>query len=444
MKRSLLLVGMTLLAVGCIQKKNSASTVKHDVGKPFNDASESRQWRQVSSEEYRKILSGGLQAIGPFLPSTDPRVVRAQYWLDKIDAMLRDAHKDMKNIPKPEAVVIDSKDVNAFVASVPICIDLSFKGNSGKDVKAVAFRRNEMKIEEFTKECMPSNMDAKDQKEFLTWWVKSFDGCDLKVDNSGVTAAGAGCEKYGAIGSASQIVLFQTSSKVGFFSDIFSRMTEGEFVSVIAHELGHYYKSHISSASHDYNFFYTMNANHPAGRPKADESLRAFGEEVLKVSKERMPTGEDLDASDLAVRAKIITTMGKAIKMNLAQYTVEQEADELALEWMSKVGVDASYAVEGQFALAEIVAGRSKSGPEGWISGTDCKTSYEKGWKNEKGEAVMVPVADWEIHHSPCFRAFNMDREIKAHKYPQQKKPLHAPAPAWDSFKKAALIPTEL
>lgn len=442
MRRSLL-VGVALMAVvGCVPKKNATSTVKHDVGKPLNDV-EARQWRQLSLEEYKKAIGSNIQSMGPFLPATDAKTVRAQYWLDKIDSMLRAAHPEMKNVPKPEAVVIQSDNVNAFIASIPICMEFSFKGGSGKDVKVVALRRNEMVFEEFKSECLSANMDAKAQKEYLTWWTKDFSGCDLKIEGNAVTA-GAGCAKYGEIASAEKIVLFQTSAKVGFLSDIFSKMSEGEFVSVVAHELGHYYKSHVTSAASNYNFFYKMGADNLSSRPKADESLREFGEQVLKVSKERMPTGE-LDGIDLATRARILSTMDKAIKMNLAQYTVEQEADELALEWMSKIGVDASYAVEGQFVLAEIVGGRSKStGPIGWISGSECRASYEKGWKNESGEAMMIPVADWDVHHSPCFRAFNMDREIEAHKYPSLTKPLQAPSPAWETFKKPAPTPREM
>lgn len=437
MKRSLLCAVVSLaVTTGCSAQKNTTSHLKHDVNKPTHDASDSRQWRQMTMEEYLKILGVSVM-FGKPLESTDVRTVRAQYWLDKIDTMLRSSHPELKNIPKPEAVVLNSGKINAFVASAPICIEvgLSSEASEGSDLKAVAFRRNSLKIEEFRGECIDSKMDEKNQQEYLTWWSQAFKGCDLKIADK-VASVGVGCNKYFGdkpIKSASKIVIFQTSSKVGFFAGTFAKMSEGQFVSVITHELGHYYKSHVSAPSTDYNFFYKMGATNTPSRPKADESLREFGEQVLKISKERIPAGSDFDAIDLAARARIISTMNKAMDMNLAHYTVEQEADELALEWMSKVGVDASYGIEAQLVLSGM-AGSSKASIPGWLDSTGCKAAYEKGWKDAQGDALMIAVADWEIHHSPCFRAFNMDREIKAHKYPSSVKPFVGPAPAWDTF----------
>lgn len=133
-----------------------------------------------------------------------------------------------------------------------------------------------------------------------------------------------------------------------------------------------------------------------------------------------------LTGQDLALLLKSAEDFG------LAQYTDEQEADELSLEWITGLGIEPAAAVEAQLQMAER---RSADGygEVGEIPGKECRVLYQSGWKNRKGEAVLVPVGTWgDDHHSQSFRAFNVDREIKALGYQKDWVQRQVPtSPAW-------------
>jgi hypothetical protein len=40
-----------------------------------------------------------------------------------------------------------------------------------------------------------------------------------------------------------------------------------------------------------------------------------------------------------------------------------------------------------------------------------------------------------QLHHSLCYRIFNLDREFKAHRYTLANKPSDAPQEEWESVK---------
>ena len=56
---------------------------------------------------------------------------------------------------------------------------------------------------------------------------------------------------------------------------------------------------------------------------------------------------------------------------------------------------------------------------EGFLS---CLDLYNKGWKNPDGSHYFVGVSNYaDPHHNTCYRAYNIDKEISAHKEYQQK-----------------------
>jgi hypothetical protein len=108
----------------------------------------------------------------------------------------------------------------------------------------------------------------------------------------------------------------------------------------------------------------------------------------------------------------------------LGFYTTEQEADEIALELMSKIGVPPGVAVDKVLNMLKTFGGDGI----GW---TECSMLRDHGWKDTNGADVSVPVGDpSNAHHNLCFRAFNMTREINAHRYEPVARP-SAPGGDW-------------
>lgn len=116
-----------------------------------------------------------------------------------------------------------------------------------------------------------------------------------------------------------------------------------------------------------------------------------------------------------------VETQAKAERLGF--YSAEQEADELSVEILSLIGVDPRAAIENALNLQKIT---EEMAPEmsnfdlGLIPYEECKAMAANGWKDAAGNPVFVlfgSYGDPAFHHSSCYRAFNMEREIEAHGY---------------------------
>lgn len=103
----------------------------------------------------------------------------------------------------------------------------------------------------------------------------------------------------------------------------------------------------------------------------------------------------------------------------LGWYTPEQEADEWSVETLSLIGFNTDAAVEAYLQLGQAV-GKDKNRFYGFSIGSrQCRQFYQNGWIDQESKPMIIPVGSFvNIHHSICFRAFNVDREIKIHNYP--------------------------
>jgi hypothetical protein len=113
----------------------------------------------------------------------------------------------------------------------------------------------------------------------------------------------------------------------------------------------------------------------------------------------------------------------EAFEKKIGQYTAEQEADELALEWILLAGFDRDLPIRA--LLADLkntnpVTSRRPLPEQEW-SYDRCSQAFESEWKDQDDFPIFVPVGDYyDEHHSSCYRAFNLYRETQSHKYPAQ------------------------
>ncbi len=110
----------------------------------------------------------------------------------------------------------------------------------------------------------------------------------------------------------------------------------------------------------------------------------------------------------------------EGFQKNIGVYSKEQEADEMSVEILHEIGVDLKTAVHLYLTLATKAQERFE------LYGIDdyphseklvsCLALHENGWKTPDGKPYFVNVGNYtDTHHSSCFRAYNLDREIKAH-----------------------------
>jgi hypothetical protein len=108
----------------------------------------------------------------------------------------------------------------------------------------------------------------------------------------------------------------------------------------------------------------------------------------------------------------------RVVAEQLGFCTVEQEADELALELLADLGIDPAVSGEALLEFGAVWESEDGGPPASALSVGECRTLQANGWKDAAGEDVVVPVGDLgDPHHSPCFRAFNIAREIEAHDF---------------------------
>ena len=118
--------------------------------------------------------------------------------------------------------------------------------------------------------------------------------------------------------------------------------------------------------------------------------------------------------------------------MGLGVYTVEEGADELALEILSLAGIEPLKATEAWFALFEH-ADANVTQTE--IPFSRCRELFKNNWRDQAGNPVAVPVGDYQdTHHSWCFRVFNTTNEIAIHNY-HVERPLGLDAQEWQKFR---------
>ena len=256
-------LALASIAGACATRKFGENAgVKHAASTFRAKDSMPQGWADVTPENHSKVLKlmGSLDEKNVYINSDHIVSQRVQYWMDKIDAIFRaQVGEKADGIPKPKAFIIDSVQENAFVAPVVICIEKpvvakSFATKSenvapiepGVIASHLGFSPAITETFDSSKFCTPANDNFTPEKTVA--YLKlvtpqcnvTYSGTKFIVDDA--------CVPMLSNGSVSpRLGVMTTSNWVSYFTKLMKTMTsEAEFVSVIAHELGHYYGGHAS------------------------------------------------------------------------------------------------------------------------------------------------------------------------------------------------------
>jgi hypothetical protein len=121
----------------------------------------------------------------------------------------------------------------------------------------------------------------------------------------------------------------------------------------------------------------------------------------------------------------------EALDTRLGYYTVEQEADELALELLTLLGVNPATLPMFEMKLGGIAEQERGLDPL-QISHFQCTQLRANNWKSLTGGQAKIPLGSIaDLHHGSCFRVYNADREIATHGW-KIRKSSH-PTPAFEA-----------
>lgn len=125
---------------------------------------------------------------------------------------------------------------------------------------------------------------------------------------------------------------------------------------------------------------------------------------------------QGLSANLTALDAERVRVFREQADRQLGFYTMEQEADELALEILAAAGRAPESAIAMLFLLGEELGRSAETHAGREIGLAECQTLRAAAWRDPSGQPVFIPVGRHDDpHHSICYRVFNMDREIAAH-----------------------------
>lgn len=273
-----------LALAGCVPRQFGAD-VSHDVGKPVAQPS---QWISHSPDLVQIWLREPANAQ---VPADHPAQVRAQAWMDALDAALRRTHPALLDgVPKPEAMVLVNDEVNGYSFSVPVCFDVPVDlgpaaGGTGT-IPTIDFPQNEGQPRE------PEGFACvRADQSVLRALVDTYqaqlrhDGseCELSLDTQGVHLSGA-CARVPNASAARGLRLRAVSTRLLFTSALFRAFTEEDFVAALAHELAHFYRAHSVAAPAQAAYFYQHDPRDVSMRPArtTDVALVRTGEELRR------------------------------------------------------------------------------------------------------------------------------------------------------------------
>jgi hypothetical protein len=222
---------------------------------------------------------------------------------------------------------------------------------------------------------------------------------------------------------ADRLQLCPTGSHVVFTTAfLLSMLDEDRVVGVMAHELGHYYRTHTSQPSDALNYFYSLDTPH-AHKPPPD--ARVIDQTAKAREKLRGGPGSSWGVARWDEENALMK------ERRLGFYTTEQEADELGLELLAKNGVPPSVLMGAMMTFLKLFPATWSAGVTNWA---DCESLRENGFRDGEGKLVSPLVGDpSNAHHNTCFRVFNMQREIVAHRYTLGTRPT-PPGDSWSSL----------
>ncbi len=390
----LLLFGFSPFVTAC-KLFQSSSDVEHVVVKvPLR--TEPFLWSDLTFEQFAANVLPGIMTsatVANYIPSATEPSKTIQDAMNRIHQIVVRKYPALANVPQPKAALFSDSLPGAFVETVNLCFQkpVLLSNDALKPPLERNVRLSENGILADAESCIPA------RPELLPngiGFINSLShGCKIE-DKGNILVLGSKCkvnkyfEKYShsngfALRSVSSQIFFSTGLVQGF-------QNQAQMLTVIMHELGHYYRAHPLLPKKDFEVFYSVGPVNQPARPMPDPALTQLAEQ-----------------GNFAELTRIMN------ERRLGYYTFEQEADDFSLEFLNELGVPAR---AGGDALLEFLR---KSPPNrGDLDFAACSALRAQGWLDANKQPAYVPVGNLnDPHHSLCYRVFNMDREIAAHGY---------------------------
>lgn len=479
----------------------------------------------------------GMPASPTPVDANDALTQRLQSWIDRIDAVVRAEVRQTTGAelvaPRPIVEILPtSSTFNAWVSPTVACTGIELAGAEA-GTTARSFLQSAQITHGSGYQCVHPAYPGVD--DFRTFWDRHKPACKVGAD---VTVGGTGCN-VAVNAPAGELALFATSPYIHVTSDLIAAVSERTLAIVLAHELGHYYRAHVSDAViQRYNFWYdsepdrkklpvpaanatdlqakyaelvdgprTVQAAVPghysprfrtflltaiapllvartepsfacatardalgpwtssllagygiptdamdaylafeaklvACAPRVDltgdpgPTALSYGSVLMAVLNAKLPAVtlpfhatldqvlDALDAKAVKLDLKEVALVKQVQQNRIGLYTIEEEADDIALEISARLGISPDDVVASWLEFMQAIA---LAVPEYYRAqyqdeNATCQAMLATGFTTTDASGTttptFVPIGDLsEPHHSDCYRLFNFWREQKLRKY---------------------------
>jgi hypothetical protein len=257
-------------------------------------------WAEIDLDTFvvEEERLGSSVSVANHLDLSHAVTLRLQAWADRIDRGVRELFHERTGhdlvAPRPQILVIQNKEPNGWVSPVGVCFSKPFR----------------VAASEITPPCVkPRNWTAPDEARIANV-NRALAGtqCSLRDDGTAIVVSGAECATL----TYDQLLPYAAAQYVAItISDVAGHASELGAVATLAHELGHYYRGHASSAATFQSFFYEQPEVARPERPRApDDNARLLQEsDTFGLSKfyasipgQRFPRGLVYSIGDLGLR----------------------------------------------------------------------------------------------------------------------------------------------
>lgn len=358
-------------------------------------------------------------------PLKDPKLYKAQAFIDKVDAQLRQEFPELKLVPHP-VVAIDQGRLNAHVDAVHVCYQLplpiALDGATPTENEEPLIYPNtngtffSASLNNCDRHSKIKMNDLPDLFRLIQW----NNGCELTVDSTGKKIVfNTGCKiggdlKHFKITQSKNILINQTQNVVWISSDLFNMFSNKKYLNaILAHELGHIYLAHPSKLENGFYRYFKFSDRIPFQNPSPLSELDA----AYYATKEPANGIADLPfyskvlgrEDDYSVKKDVVIQyLQRSVDGQIAKYSTETIADEFSLLILKMMHINSNEALESFINLRT----PQKTVDAFEFDQDQCLELFQNEWQQGK-ITTYVPWGDYmEIHPSGCHRAYNMMRNI--------------------------------
>lgn len=269
----LIIFTLLVLLTACKSIEN-VSDVKHDFGRLNAQKNYKYYWNTVTDTDFlnfQNALGNSLE----FYPDSNPMAERLNQWVEDFHRIYI-AYTGLETIPVPKVVIAKRRELNAFVSPIFDCLDvpITFEGSKGTEVGSylgLLPDGTNFAFGVMPPTCSGREYEPRIQGIILANLTRKFKDCSevRKTSDKLTLVLKEACFKshklkknYRKYKGFKSLIFMNTANRVVFYDELLKRLPESAIVTVMAHELGHYYLAHPSSTSDVYDIPYRLDKEH--------------------------------------------------------------------------------------------------------------------------------------------------------------------------------------